>query len=35
MTLIPAWDEAAVIAPMLKATLQRLDYDRFRIFVGY
>ena len=33
--LIPAWDEAAVIGPMLKATLQRLDYDRFRIFVGY
>src|SRR5947199_3682448 len=30
--LIPAWDEATVIAPMLRATLQRLDYDRFRIF---
>lgn len=33
--LIPAWDEAAVIASMLKATLQRLDYDDYRIFVGH
>ncbi|MFL6721553.1 MAG: glycosyl transferase family protein [Sphingomonas sp.] len=33
--LVPAWDESAVIASMLKATLQRLDYDRYRIFVGY
>lgn len=33
--LIPAWDEAAVIAPMLRATLKRLDYDNYRIFVGY
>jgi adsorption protein B len=33
--LIPAWDEAAVIASMLKATLERLDYDHYRIFVGY
>jgi adsorption protein B len=33
--LIPAWDEATVIAPMLKATLKRLDYDNYRIFVGY
>jgi adsorption protein B len=33
--LIPAWDEAAVIASMLKATLDRLDYDKYRIFVGY
>ncbi len=32
--LVPAWDEAAVIASMLKATLDRLDYDDFRIFVG-
>ena len=33
--LVPAWDEAPVIASMLKATLSRLDYDRYRIFVGY
>ena len=33
--LVPAWDESAVIASMLKATLERLDYDRYRIFVGY
>ena len=33
--LVPAWDEAAVIASMLRATIQRLDYDRYRIFVGH
>jgi bacteriophage N4 adsorption protein B len=33
--LVPAWDEASVIAPMLKATLKRLDYDNYRIFVGH
>ena len=33
--LIPTWDEAAVIAPMLKATLDRTDYDNYRIFVGH
>jgi len=33
--LVPAWDESTVIAAMLKATLDRLDYDNFRIFVGY
>ena len=33
--LVPAWDESAVIASMLKATLSRLDYDNYRIFVGY
>ena len=33
--LVPAWDEAAVIASMLKATLKRLDYDNYRIFVGH
>ena len=32
---VPAWDESAVIAPMLKAMLSRLDYDDYRIFVGY
>lgn len=33
--LVPAWDESAVIASMLRATLKRLDYDDYRIFVGY
>lgn len=33
--LVPAWDESAVIASMLKATIDRLDYDDYRIFVGH
>ena len=33
--LVPAWDESAVIASMLKATLERIDYDDYRIFVGH
>jgi len=33
--LVPAWDESAVIAAMLRATLKRLDYDNYRIFVGH
>ena len=33
--LVPAWDESSVIASMLKATLSRLDYDDYRIFVGH
>jgi adsorption protein B len=33
--LVPAWDEAAVIASMLKSALGRLDYDDYRIFVGH
>src|SRR4051794_24465630 len=33
--LVPAWNESLVIAPMLKATLKRLDYDDYRIFVGH
>ena len=33
--LVPAWDESAVIASMLKATLKRLDYDDYRVFVGH
>jgi adsorption protein B len=33
--LVPAWDESAVIASMLKSTMKRLDYDDYRIFVGY
>ena len=32
---VPAWDEATVIAPMLKSMLQRLDYDHYRVFVGH
>lgn len=31
---VPAWDEAAVIAPMLRATLMRYDYRDYRIYVG-
>ena len=33
--LIPAWDEAAVIAPMLRATLARFEHDDYRLFVGH
>lgn len=32
---VPAWDESAVIATMLKSALQRLDYPDYRIFVGH
>ena len=32
---VPAWDESTVIAPMLRATLQRLEYSNYRIFVGH
>ena len=32
---VPTWDEAAVIASMLKAALARIDYANFRIFVGH
>jgi adsorption protein B len=32
---IPAWDEAGVIAPMLRSTLQRYDHPDYRLFVGY
>jgi len=32
--LVPAWDEATVIAPMLKSALDRLDYENYRIFVS-
>jgi adsorption protein B len=32
---IPAWDEATVIGSMLKATLERIDYGNYRIFVGH
>ncbi len=32
---IPAWDEAAVIAPMLRATLDRFEHDDYRLYVGH
>jgi adsorption protein B len=32
---VPAWDEAPVIAPMLRATLDRVAHDDYRIFVGH
>jgi len=32
---IPAWDEAAVIAPMLRATLERFEHGDYRLFVGH
>jgi len=33
--LVPAWDEAAVIGDMLRATLARFDHDDYRIYVGH
>ena len=33
--LVPAWDEAPVIASMLRATIGRLDYSNYHIFVGH
>jgi adsorption protein B len=32
--IVPAWDEAAVIGTMLTDLVTRLDYPRFRVFVG-
>jgi adsorption protein B len=32
---VPAWDESTVIAAMLRASIARLDYPNYRIFVGY
>ena len=32
---VPAWDESTVIAAMLRATVARLEYDDYRIFVGH
>jgi adsorption protein B len=32
--LVPAWDEAAVIGPMLRRLLGTLDHPDFRVFVG-
>lgn len=33
--LIPAWDEASVIGPMLRATLERFGTSDYRLFVGH
>src|SRR4051794_17793688 len=33
--LVPAWDESSVIAAMLRATLDRLEYPDYRIFVAH
>ena len=32
---VPAWDEASIIASMLRATLKRIEYANYRIFVGH
>jgi adsorption protein B len=32
---VPAWDESAVIASMLRASVSRLEYNNYRIFVGH
>ena len=32
--IVPAWDEAAVIGPMLRALVAGLDYPDYRVFVG-
>ena len=32
--MVPAWDEAAVIGAMLADLTRRLDYPRYRVFVG-
>lgn len=32
--MIPAWDEAEVIRPMLENTLRSVEYSRYTIFVG-
>jgi adsorption protein B len=32
--MVPAWDESAVIEPMLRHLLRGADYQNFRVFVG-
>ncbi|RST29713.1 glycosyl transferase family protein [Sphingomonas ginkgonis] len=32
---VPAWDEAAVIGPMLRSALARFEHPDYRILVGY
>ncbi len=31
---LPAWDESAVIRPMLENTIKTLDYDNYYLFIG-
>lgn len=35
VVLIPAWDESAVIEPMLRSTLERFDHPDFTLLVGH
>ena len=35
VVMIPAWDEANVIAHMLRSTLDRFEYDHFTLLAGY
>ncbi|URD60322.1 glycosyl transferase family protein [Sphingomonas sp. KRR8] len=35
VVFIPAWDEAAVIGDMLRATLERFDYPDYSLLVGH
>jgi adsorption protein B len=35
VVFIPAWDEASVIAPMLRATLERFEHDDYRLYIGH
>ena len=32
--MIPAWDESAVLEPMLARLIQTIDYQRYRVYVG-
>src|SRR5436190_23957510 len=32
--MVPAWDESAVIRPMLENTLRTLEYSNYHVFVG-
>lgn len=32
--IVPAWDEADVIAPVLSGLVARLDYHHYHVFVG-
>lgn len=32
---VPAWDESAIIGPMLRSALRRFEHPDYRIFVGH
>ena len=32
---VPAWDESTVIGAMLRSTIERLEYENYRVFVGH